>query len=357
MKKWLTLLLTAALCAGLVCLPIAAFSESDDALILSAVVRAGDATALKAPASGELAAFSVRAGDAVSSGEALFRVEPQRVYADLDGAVAAVYVAPGGIADAAVARYGAVLKLEYADRYEIAANTRTGYNSPENRDLRAGMPVYLRSANEKHFADGVILDVSGAAFTVQVIGGDLVYTQDVKVYREADYGNKALLARAALSSVPPYAVTASGTVTDVAVRAGDSVKAGDYLFSYVPDALDPERRGRADATAVIAGEDLIVSEVSVQQGASVQKGQTLALVYPAGRYELVAQAEEGDVGRIHAGDTMTVRFEELDLPPAEATVTSVSPLGAEAEVSKYTVYLDFEAPEGVWPGMHATVER
>ena len=49
-------------------------------------------------------------------------------------------------------------------------------------------------------------------------------------------------------------------------------------------------------------------------------------------------------------------FEELDLPPVEATVTGTGVLGAAGDVSTYPVYLTFEAPEGVLLGMHATVE-
>ena len=38
-------------------------------------------------------------------------------------------------------------------------------------------------------------------------------------------------------------------------------------------------------------------------------------------------------------------------------MTAVDPLGDSGEdSSRYTVWLDFEAPEGVLPGMHATVQ-
>ena len=85
-----------------------------------------------------------------------------------------------------------------------------------------------------------------------MLGGDLVYTEDVKIYREPDYNNKTLLARAELSIVQPYAISASGTLTDLAVRPGDEVHPGDYLFSYVPDVLGPALRGEANPTAVTA---------------------------------------------------------------------------------------------------------
>lgn len=358
MRRTFAFLLICVLCTYLISMPIVAFSEGADGLVLSATVQAKREIALKAPASGELAPYTLRAGDTVAAGETLFTVEPKCVYADIDGTVADVYANAGDIADAAVSRYGAVLKLNYTDRYELVLNMRTGYNNVENRDISIGMPVYLRSASETYrYADGVITGLDGSSFTVQVIGGDLRYNQDVKVYREPDYANNTLMGRGKQSIIAPYDVTASGTIVEMAVKKGDTVKAGDLLFSYVPDALEPETRGKADATAVKADDALIVNAISVTQGASVQKGQALATAYYVGDYELLAQVEEGETARLHVGDVMSVRFEELDIKAVEGTVTAIGMLGSEGDVSKYVVQLDFEAPEGVWLGMHATVEK
>ena len=146
MKKIVALALAALLAlAG-----ASALAESSETLILTATVEGLDPIVLSAPASGPLAPFSVRAGQLLASGETVFTVEPQRVYAEIEGTVADVYAQAGESADAVVSRYGAVLSIEYADRYQIEATNRTGYNTVENRDLRVGMPVYLRSANEKH---------------------------------------------------------------------------------------------------------------------------------------------------------------------------------------------------------------
>lgn len=331
----------------------------EDSLILTATVETVQTVALCAPASGELAPFTVRAGDEVAMGDTLFTVRPVKVYAPIDGTVSAVFAKAGDIAGGVTARFGAVMYIDYAERYQLQANTRTGFDHEDNRDLRIGQQVYLRSVNEKHTADGVItsVDASGS-FAVQIIGGDLVFNQDVKIYRTPDYEHDMLLARAGISTVAPYAASASGTITDVAVSGGDTVKAGDYLFSYVPDELDPQRRGAKDATAAKAEGDWIVTGVNVQPGASVQKGQCLLTAVRVGDYELAAQAEEDVVGRIAVGDTFTVCFEEADVAPVQAVVSSISPLGTTgSDISAYTVRLSFDVPDGVWPGMHATVER
>lgn len=332
----------------------------EDSIILTATVEAAQPTALKAPASGDLAPFTVRTGDVAQAGDVLFTVEPVKVYAPIDGTVSAVFGASGDVAEGVTSRYGAILYIDYEERWQLQGSTRTGTDRAANRDIRIGQQVYLRSNNEENFADGVItaMDSASGSITVQVIGGDLVYNHTIRVYRTPDYDYNSLIARGTLSTIAPYAVSVSGTLTDVAVAAGDAVKAGDYLFSYVPDALDPERRGAKDATAAKAEADWIVTGVNVQPGASVQKGQTLLTAVPLGDYELSAQVDEDEIGRVAVGDVFTVCFEELTVPAVEATVASISPLGATgSDVSTYTVRLAFEAPDGVWPGMHATLER
>ncbi len=353
MKRFFTLLLT------LLFFLTPAMAQ-EDSLILTATVEAVQTVALNAPASGQLAPFTVRTGDVVSAGETLFNVEPVKVYAPIDGTVSAVFAKAGDIAAGVTARYGAVMYIDYEERWQLMGSTRTGTDRAENRDVRIGQQVYLRSNNEENFADGIVtaMDSSSGSITVQVLGGDLKYNHTIKVYRTPDYDYNALIARGSLSTVAPYAVSASGTITDVAVSGGDAVKAGDYLFSYVPDELAPERRGAKDATAAKAGADWIVTGVNVQPGSSVQKDQPLLTAVKLNDYELVAQAEEDETGRIAVGDVFSVCFEELDIASVEATVTAISPLGSAGDdVSTYTVRLSFSVPEGVWPGMHATAER
>jgi len=354
MLKRILILFTALLLA------VTPAMAQENSLILTATVEAVQTVALNAPASGELSPFTVRTGDAVSAGETLFTVEPVKVYAPIDGTVSAVFAQPGDIAEGVASRYGAILYIEYEERWQLQASTRAGTNRAENRDVRIGQQVWLRSNNEKNFADGIVTaaDSATGSIAVQVIGGDLVYNHTIKVYRTPDYDYESHIASGSLSTIAPYAVSASGTITDVGVTGGEAVQAGDYLFSYVPDQLAPERRGQMDATEAKAAADWIITNVNVQPGASVQKGQTLLTAVRTGDYELVAYAAENEANTIKAGQTFDVCFEELDIDPVQATVTAVSPLGAvSGDETTYAVRLSFPVPEEVWPGMHAVIER
>lgn len=334
-------------------------AETDNLLagmMFTATVEPAHELAVKAPASGELEPFTLKAGDVLAAGDILFAIQPQTVYAEADGVVAAVYVAAGDAAEGAMNRYGAAMQIDYTDRYQYTGSIANSRNTVENRDLHVGAPVYFRSDDKEAFADGVITHVEGRNFTAQVIGGDLDFTERVDVYRLPDYKEASLLSEGRLTAIAPYSVAASGTVLSVSVQPGDTVRAGDALLTCVPDALAPEMRTAEKATRITAETGWVVLSLSAQQGGSVQKGQALATVCPLGDYQLVIRAEEGDIGRFTPGTVMQVTFEELDMEPVQATVIGTGVLGADGDVSTYPVYLSFVAPEGVLLGMHATVE-
>lgn len=222
---------TALLVAMLLMPLLPARAAGPDELLLPGVVTAGEGLAIQAPVTGELAPFSLKEGDTVKAGDALFTLLPQEVYADVDGRVAAVYAGDGQSADGAVSRYGAVLQIEHSDRFELPCSALTGYNSAENRNLRVGMPVYLRSTNEERSADGLITLVNGQNFVVAVRGGDLEFGKDVKVYREPDYAERTLLARSRPSLLPCHSVPGRGMVVRMAVSPGDEVRQGHLLFT------------------------------------------------------------------------------------------------------------------------------
>lgn len=354
MKKTIATLLCTLLYIGMLS---TAFAQEQNALLLNATVIPRQELAIKAPASGELAPFSLREGDSIPQGEALFTVEAEAVYAEVSGIIADVYASPGDISAAAMDRYGCVIAIERENRYEMKCNVSTGHNKEENRNLYVGTPVYLRSSDRKTTADGVITSVEGRNFTVAVIGDALPFTKDVRVYRDNSYDTEVLLAKSTLSVVPPATAGAEGTLLSVQVKRGDTVRAGDLLFTYIPNILPPSRRLQADPTTVHAEQNIVITSLNVSQGANVQEGQVLCTAYTTGDYQLRCEVEEGDLSSFSPGDSIRVTFEDLGLAPIQATVASISAKGSEEDISHFSVYFDFEVPEGVHVGMHGMVAR
>ena len=159
-----------------------------------------------------------------------------------------------------------------------------------------GTPVYLRSANEKHFADGRITSVNGSQFTVQVLGGDLVYTEDVKIYREPDYNNKTLLARAELSIVQPLRHIRFGHADRPGRAPRRRGASGRLSFQLRARLLGAALRVEANPPpSPLAEPDRYGGSASCP-GASVQKDQALHQRHShSGFYRLKAQATEADV--------------------------------------------------------------
>lgn len=351
MKKTRLTALLPALALTLAFLP--AFALAGEKLLV-ATVTPREEIAIFAPYSGEVLPFTLKPGDTVGPGDALFAVKPKEMVSEVDGTVAAVHGRDGSSASGAVSRYGAVLQIEHENRYELNLSMRTGYNSAENRDLWVGTPVCLRATDGKNEGLGTIISVGIGTFKVAIESGDLLYEEEARVYRLENYDAKALLGRAKPSLVPPYQVTASGTILSMKVARGDKVKQGDILFTFVPDSLTTTQRAAAGTAKVT--EALVISNISVLPGAIVQQDQTLARGYPLSAMQLTAKAEEKDVVDLLIGTQATIFFEELGLDPIPAQVSGVSALGTGDDIASYEVTFDFEAPAQVHFGMHATIQ-
>ena len=346
MKKIVVFLVTALLC-------LLSLSGLAADLLLVAQVTAREEVSLLAPYSGEVAPFTLKAGDMVQQGEVALTILPREAYAEIAGTLVAVHAGPGQSASAASQRYGGVMQIMPLDRFELHCSMRGGYNSKEYRDLQAGTRVYIKSSDGKHTAEGEILSVQGLSFTVSVMGGDLQFDEEARVYRSEDYADKSLLGKAKPTVVQPYKVQGAGTVLQVAAQKGARVAEGDLLYTYAPEALSQQQV--KDKGRIAAEKDMVISALQVSPGARVSQGQVLATACPTDALWLTAKAQEGDLAKLAPGTRGTISFEELNLPPLPVTVESVAQLGTGEETALFQVYLSFDAPENVLLGMHGTI--
>lgn len=112
------------------------------------------------------------------------------------------------------------------------------------------------------------ITVNGVAYDVQVeeVGGDAAFSAPAAAAPAAAAPEAAPAAPAAPAAGEPVESPMPGTVLDVKVKPGDSVKAGDTLL--VLEAMKMEN-------AIVAPKDAKVVAVPVTKGQTVESGTVL----------------------------------------------------------------------------------
>lgn len=344
--KRIICLLTAALLLAV--LP-AALAEG---VALEGTVQAGRTVSVAAPYSGTVGDFSVKAGDAVSAGEALFAIATQKVYAEADGTVTGLFARPGDSAQTVQSRYGALCYIEDDVQYKAVCTGSGADGDIEDKVVHAGETVYLRSTqNTSRKGEGTVTAVSAEGYTVEITRmNDLNLNESVKIYRDSDYDADSCIGSGKTAAVAATAVNATGSVLRVCVSDGQHVRRGDLLFEIVPDALDGLRGGNGTVTMP---EDGVLLSVSAQSGAQTAKDAVLATYCPAGDVEVVCSVDEDDLSALRVGMRVSVTLDALPGDALDGTVESIAhAMNAEGG---YDVTVSLRDTENVRIGMSATV--
>lgn len=335
-------------------------SESTESLIITGSVITGNETAIISPISGQLDSFTLRVGDKINIGDSLFTLKTTKVYAKQNGTVKAIFAQPGDDMATISNQYGGLLAIEPENRLILNCNTGTGYNNNEVRDIHIGDTVYIRNRYDDKDDDedegvGRIISVDNENFTVEITEGDLAFKDTVNVYKTVEYEYNEKLAGTKVSAKNPVLITGAGTLVNINTKIGSKIKKGDLLYSYVSDILAPNEAIKNDVVEITAQNDIIISKLNATQAMNVQKDQVLALVCNSDDLQISIEVEENDLSRFMIGKVLNAVFENTTNVEVETTVAGISYLGSNEDTSKYTVYLDFDVPAGILPGMHATV--
>ena len=324
MLRKLTILLAALLLCG------TALAE-----VYEGATAAIRAVSVVAEASGTVRALEAQAGDRVSAGDSLVRLEPERAFASQDGTVSLVSAAAGDDVD------GEVLQIAPLERYQIYCTVDKAYQSAETTLVHSGETVYVKcTADGTHRATGVITLIEGEEYRVLTLGGELYIGETVYLYRDADFTTALRVGIGTVVSSDTESYTAAGALTRLAVDAGDTVERGQLLFEV----------GGGDVAAPVSG---IVSAVSVRKGDAVESGQVAAEIVPDDGICVEISLDEGEAARLSVGDVAQIHFaddaEDVTWP---GTVIGISAL---AESGAYTVYVQPQAQRPLSLGMSAEV--
>lgn len=325
---------------------------------------------------GTVASVPVLAGELVSVGDALAALNTTKVYAPADGTVTGVFCAPGDSVTDATDRYGALLYIEPDSKYTLTASTDNAYNLSENKYIHVGETLYLSCSEGTHTGEGFVTAVNGTDFTIEVTSGSFYMGETVSAYRASSRAAKTRVGRGSIERIANIAVTggstsgagegssSSSSIVAVHVSDGDSVKAGDLLLETLSGEYDARY---CTGSGLVSDVDGILGELNVSVGASVNKGDVIATVYPRENLQLEVDVNEADITALGVGTPVQISFnwneDAEDANVYTGTVSrvlysAVSSGGAEGESSDsaaYAAYIDFDADENIRLGMTATV--
>ncbi|MDO5435455.1 MAG: HlyD family efflux transporter periplasmic adaptor subunit [Clostridia bacterium] len=329
-----------------------------DGINLTGSVVCDAALAQNSVFGGTVLSVNVKAGEHVKAGDVLATLDTTKVYAEQDGVVR-LFGEIGDNAETVATRYGAVAFVEPAVRYTISASTRNAYNSEETKTLHPGEKVWLYASGNKHTGTGIVTNVSGTSYTVEVLTGDLISGEATLIYRDEALSNTLKLGRGNTALAAYTAYTGTGLIAAYAVKDGAEVKAGDLLFETVDGTFNGARE---DLTVIRAGVDGVISTLSVSAGTALAAGGTVCEIYPDSELRVEANAAESDLQNLKAGDEVLVEFTYLNNGEYSAAgiVERISLLGAaseseESDESTFAVTVKLQDVTGISYGLTAIV--
>ena len=345
MKKWMSMLL----CALLLAAAPAAMAQSAE---LDGTIEAAYTVSITAPYSGTVGDFTVKAGDALEAGDALFAISTQKIYAGQSGTVVGLFAEAGDRAETVQARYGALCYLEDDVQYKINATSAGADSDIEDKVVHAGETVYLKSTqNSNREGAGRVTAVSETGYTVEITDmGKINLNESVKIYRDSDHDADSCIGSGKTSAVAATAVNAAGSVLRVCVSDGQKVKRGDLLFEVVPDELEGLEGGSSTVTMPEGG---VLLSVNAQSGAQTAQDAVLATYCPADGMKLICLADEDDLAGLKTGARVSVTLEAY---PEETLDGEIEKIAAAAnEDDEFEVTIALKGAESLRIGMSATV--
>lgn len=364
-----------------------------DAISVDGKVTADTAVEVYAPIGGMVDHIAVKAGQAVSEGEALLSLRTTKIYADADGKISGIFCEPGDAVDTVVDRYGALLYLETDSLYTISASTEQAYSSTDTKTIHVGETVYVRaSSTRERNGKARVTAVSGTKFTAEILTGGFITGEKAYVYRDEKFSRTQRLGYGEVSRTAPVAVTgkSSGSTTTaysstnsnqtlnqngttnsggsnsstttnstysvvrIAVTEGQVVKRGDLLAELLLGKFDGLYMSGAD---IVAPETGTVSEIAVSEGTTIAKDAVVAKLYTRDAMCVTAEIPEENLRDIAVGSRMRIKLTTDESQEYEGTVRLISGVATtNSDPVTFTAWIDFTPDDAVRYGSTVIVE-
>ena len=186
---------------------------------------------------------------------------------------------------------------------------------------------------------------------MDILTGSFEVDDSVQCYRESGYANDSSTGKGKVKRYPDVRVTSVGRVASVRVAAGDSVKAGDVLFT-MRDPTAPKDAG-SDIAATAGG---AVSLLGVRSGDRVVRGQLLCEIADLTRLELSCDLDEMDIAQVREGDVLSYTLDAYGDRVFTGTVRELRPIGTKkTNASYFDLRISLPDDVRILPGMNGTV--
>lgn len=307
-------------------------------------------------------------GQLVSSGEVLASLTTAKIYAPVSGSVTGIFCDAGDSVSTITERYGALLSIEPDSKYTLTASTDYAYNASANKYIHVGEIVYLLSSDGAYSGTGFVTAVSGTDFTVEATSGSFYIGNTVYVYRDVSHASSTRIGRGEIARAENVAISGTqegGSIAALRVTKGQHVKAGDLLLETLSGEYDASYCTGSD---LMSDADGILASLNVSVGASVNKGDVIATLYPLESLQLKAEINEADLAALAVGTEVAISFnwnedsedaDDLTGIVTQVLYTAVETSGgegaSESGSASYAAYIDFEADESTRLGMTAVL--
>lgn len=347
------------LMAGMLCITAAGALADNAAVEVNGSVINIAETPVTTSYTGTIAALNVREGSYVNEGDILATLKTTKVYAAENGIVH-LFGDVGDSTEMVTDHYGAVAYIEPEIVFTISASTRYSYEDESCRVIHPGEKVYLRAYNNRnHYGIGVVTQVSGTTFVVDVLEGIFEGDESVSVYRDRDYSNTQRIGRGNTARTEYSAYEGSGVIVSYAVTEGSEVKKGDVLFETIDGVYAGPRN---DLTVIKATANGVITGTAVSLGAAVTAEDTICTLAPDEALRVEAEVEEESLSAFPVGSRVTVYFTYVGNGDYSVggVVEQVSAFGyadqsGENEQSFYKAIVKLDDITGISYGMNVTV--
>ena len=343
----------------LACCVLLAAVPAGAEMIFDGAVTGGTVVPVLAPYGGLVDQMVVQAGDRVSVGDVVAKMQTTKVYAACEGTISGVFGAEGDSSEGITERFGAVLYIEPVNKYTIACTTEKAYDRSENKFIHIGESVYLCcTADGSHQGTGIVTGIGEEnKYTVQVNAGEFCLQETVGIFRQKDYASTSRIGRGTVAATAAVAVKGAGSILTMHVKNGDYVERGQLLFETVDGVLDGLFSPGSDIMSTVSG---IVATVDSGAGAAVEKGAKLITIYPDDSLQVQVPVLESDLGSIYVGMPVVIEFswDSDQNTRADGTVTRISYVNTAAEGAtepSYIACIAFTPDEKVRLGMTVLV--